>query len=45
MIVDLKPLFLANGLVTKEWDAPESNRTVAGIELTGNVPRTISGAS
>jgi hypothetical protein len=31
--------------VMKEWDAPESNSTLAGVELTRNVPRTMSGAS
>jgi hypothetical protein len=37
--------FLTKGLVIKECDVPESNRTVAGIELTQSVPRTISRAS
>jgi hypothetical protein len=37
--------FVTKFLVTKEWDAPESNNTLAGVELTINVPRTISGAS
>ena len=32
-------------LDTKEWEAPESNRTKAGTELTGNVPKTTSGAA
>jgi hypothetical protein len=30
--------------VTKEWDAPESNSTLARVKLTRNVPRTISGS-
>jgi hypothetical protein len=34
----------ANLLDMHEWEAPESNNTVALIELTGNVPNTISGA-
>ena len=29
----------------KEWEAPESNRITAGMLLTENIPRTISGAS
>jgi hypothetical protein len=29
----------------KEWDAPESNRTEAGRELTRNIPRTTLGFS
>jgi hypothetical protein len=32
--------FVTNWSVMKECDAPESNKTVAGIELTGNVPNT-----
>jgi hypothetical protein len=24
----------------KEWDAPESNKTEAGVELTRNIPST-----
>jgi hypothetical protein len=31
--------------VTKEWDAPESNSTLAGVELIRNVSRTMSDAS
>jgi hypothetical protein len=34
----------ANLLEMHEWEAPESNNTVALIELTGNVPNTMSGA-
>ena len=34
-----------NSLVTNEWVAPESNRTVAGTELTRNLPNTTSGVS
>jgi hypothetical protein len=26
----------------KEWDAPESNKTVAGCELAKNIPSTMS---
>ena len=40
-----KPPLETNSSVTKEWVAPESNRTVAGTELTRNVPSTTSGAS
>ena len=29
----------------KEWDAPKSNKTVAGKVLTKRVPKTTSGAS
>jgi hypothetical protein len=36
--------FEANLLEMHEWEAPESNNTVALIELTGNIPNTISGA-
>ena len=43
--VGIIPLFLTKGSVTKEWDAPESNNTSAGTELTGNVPITRSGSS
>ena len=43
--VGIIPLFLTKGSVTKEWDAPESNNTNAGTELTGNVPITRSGSS
>src|SRR3954470_10929158 len=32
----------ANLWETKEWEAPESNNTVAGTELTSNLPSTIS---
>jgi hypothetical protein len=28
-----------------ECDAPESNRTMALVEMTENIPRTTSGAS
>jgi hypothetical protein len=28
-----------------EWEAPESNKITAGMLLTENIPRTISGAS
>jgi hypothetical protein len=31
--------------VMKECDAPESNKTVAGIELTDNISITTPGAS
>jgi hypothetical protein len=37
--------FTTNCSVMKECDAPESNKTVAGIELTENVPNTTPGAS
>jgi hypothetical protein len=37
--------FFTKFSITKEWDAPESNNTLAGVELTRNVPRTTSGAS
>jgi hypothetical protein len=37
--------FVTKFSVTKEWDAPESNITLAGVKLTRNIPRTISGAS
>jgi hypothetical protein len=37
--------FAMNCSVMKECDAPESNRTVAGIELTENVPSTTPEAS
>jgi hypothetical protein len=37
--------FLTKFSVTKEWDALKSNSTLAGVELTRNVPRTMSGAS
>jgi hypothetical protein len=37
--------FATNNLVMKECDAPESNKTVAGTELTKNVPSTTPGAS
>jgi hypothetical protein len=29
----------------KEWDAPESNKTEAGVELTRNIPSTTLGFS
>jgi hypothetical protein len=29
----------------EEWDAPESNRTEAGTELTRNIPSTTLGFS
>jgi hypothetical protein len=28
-----------------EWEAPESNKIIAGMSLTENIPRTTSGAS
>jgi hypothetical protein len=28
----------------KEWDAPESNKTEAGVELTRNIPSTTLGS-
>jgi hypothetical protein len=31
--------------VMKEWDAPESNKTEAGVELTINIPSTTLGFS
>ena len=34
-----------NLLETKECEAPESNKTDAGTELTRNIPRTTSGAA
>jgi hypothetical protein len=33
---------IAKALDTKEWEAPESNKTVAGTEHTSNLPSTIS---
>src|SRR3954462_5898613 len=33
---------IAKALDTKEWKAPESNKTVAGTEHTSNLPSTIS---
>jgi hypothetical protein len=38
-------LFLTKGSVTKECDAPESKRTLAGVEWTRNIPITMSGDS
>src|SRR4051812_25453855 len=35
-------LFSANFWVTKECEAPQSNNTVAGVELTRNVPSMMS---
>jgi hypothetical protein len=29
----------------KEWDAPESNKTEVGVELTRNIPSTTLGFS
>jgi hypothetical protein len=37
--------FATNYSVMNECDAPESNKIVAGTELTGNVSSTIPGAS
>jgi len=37
--------FFTNRANIKECDAPESNKTEAEWELTGNVPITTSGAS
>jgi hypothetical protein len=37
--------FATNSSVMNECDVPESNKTVAGIELTGNVSSTIPGVS
>ena len=39
------PYFPTNLFEIKECEAPESNRTDAGIELTRNVPRMTSGAT
>ena len=39
------PCFAVNFDDMKECDAPESNNTIAGAELTGNLPRTTSGVS
>jgi hypothetical protein len=39
------PCFSTNCSVMNECDALESNKTVAGTELTGNVSSTIPGAS
>jgi hypothetical protein len=38
-------LLSTNVFVTKECDAPESNNTWAGTELTGNVPKMTSADS
>src|ERR1041384_4643023 len=35
----------ANFSDKKEWEAPESNRTEAGLELTGSVPSTTFASS
>jgi hypothetical protein len=40
--IGLSPLLQANVSVTKECEAPESNRTLTGTELTWNIPRTTS---
>jgi hypothetical protein len=37
--------FATNCSVMNECDAPESIKTIAGTELTGNVTSTIPGAS
>ena len=37
--------FFTNHVDIKEFDAPESNKTEAEWELTGNIPITTSGAS
>ena len=42
---DLIPLLFTKDSVTKEWEAPESNNTCAGTELTANVPRMTSADS
>jgi hypothetical protein len=39
------PCLPTNALDMKECDAPVSNKTTAGMELTRNVPVTASGAS
>jgi hypothetical protein len=44
-MVDSNFPFFTKFSVTKECDAPESNNTLAGMELTRNRPRTTSGAS
>ena len=50
MIIDFskgsigKPCCKTKLFETNEWEAPESNKTVAGTVLTGNVPSTMSGA-
>ena len=40
-----KPCLATNCLVTKECDAPESNSTTAGWELTKNIPNITFGPS
>src|SRR3954468_6587974 len=40
---DANPFSLANLIETKECDAPESNKTRAGTELTGSIPITTPG--
>ena len=41
--IDIKCLF-TNSADMKACEAPESNKNVAGCELTGNVPTITSGA-
>jgi hypothetical protein len=38
-------MFSTNDFVTKEGDAPESNKTDAGMELIRNIPYTMSASS
>ena len=38
-------LFLTNACDMNECEAPESKRTVAGVELTSNVPSMTSGSA